>query len=181
MDCPEICPPQIKGKRFQEPRSLGQGLTVWFSYLYSSYLLLLAVSLQWKRGKSRSHTPHTTLLGLTVLNYQNAGCHTKHEDKAMRLMFWQERLHLSPTKNMALKGSHLGGWRFIAEILPWYKNISETLGSKVPMACSFELTNNGTSLSLRVTFFIFSDKRCQELGLCARRWLSDWSSLLTMC
>lgn len=108
MYCPEICSPHIKGKRFQEPQHLGQGLRVWFSYLYSSYLLLLAVSLQWKGGKSRSHTPHTTLLGLTVLNYQNAGCHTKHEDKAMRLMSWQERLHLSPTKNMALKGSHLG-------------------------------------------------------------------------
>lgn len=109
MACSEICSPQIKGKRFQEPWSLGQGLRVWFSYLYSLYLLLLAVSLQWKRGKSRSHTPHTTLLGLTVLNYENAGCHTKHEDKAMRLMSWQERLHLSPTKNIALKGSHLGG------------------------------------------------------------------------
>lgn len=71
--------------------------------------VIVGCFLTMKKGKFRSHTPHTTLLGLTVLNYQNAGCHTKHEDKAMRLMSWQERLHLSPTKNIALKGSHLGG------------------------------------------------------------------------
>lgn len=45
-----------------------------------------------EKGKVSKPCPTHHAPGLIVLNYQNAGCHKKHEHKAVRMVPWQNRL-----------------------------------------------------------------------------------------